>query len=788
MRNGLSRLGGDDRRTRRAKSLTGAELLLNDSQTLVMLSKRKRLLEFGPYRLDVEEEVLLRDGKPVYLKPKVFETLLVFVENRGRILSKETLMQQLWGDTFVEEGNLTVNISQLRKALSQGGSGEDGSQFIETLPRRGYRFIGDVREVWTDDEAIVVREYTSSRITIEEHETGDAVSLRDPAPELCVLPPRLTLLERARARALGYRPRDVVAAIVLIVVVGIAVFLLMRQTKPGDRSQSMQLTRLTHTGKVWRAAISPDGKYVAYVTQEADKQSLWVRQVATAANVQIVPPAEALYWGLAFSRDGSHVYFVRAEGKIGTSIFEVAVLGGPITRLVESANSSFAVSPDGKQFAYVRNEEEQGESALIVANADGSGERTLVTRHAPDFFYSHWDGIAWSPDGRTIACHAGGNNADGFYRYVVAVQVEDGSEKPITTKRWKWISGLAWLADGSGLFLSASDQSAGWDARQIWQITYPDGEARRITNDLNGYMGLSLTSNAATVLTVQQTTASRMWIVQGSDARQVRPLTTGDSDGQDGMAWTPDGRIVYTSRASGRDDQHLWIVNADGSNQKPITTNSGVHEEPAVSADGRYIVYSSRQPGDLSANIWRIDIDGRNPKQLTRGGHDVRPQCSPDGKWVSYTHRVTPTAPTLWKVPLEGGAPVQLHDEFTFGNDISPDGMLIACGYRGQTSEWHNRIALLPFNGGPPVRMFDIPPRISPYDLIQWTPDGRALTYGGTNTTKIWLQPLDGSPARELIDFQFDSVWCFAWSPEGNQLAVARGSTVSDVVLISNFR
>lgn len=301
-------------------------------------------------------------------------------------------------------------------------------------------------------------------------------------------------------------------------------------------------------------------------------------------------------------------------------------------------------------------------------------------------------------------------------------------------------------------------------------------------------MGLSLTTNAATVLTVQQTTVSSMWIVPGSDARQARPLTTGDSDGQDGLAWTPDGRIVYTSKAAGRDDQHLWIVNSDGSNQKPITTNSGVHEEPAVSADGRYIVYSSREPDDLSANIWRIDIDGRNPKQLTRGGHDVRPQCSPDGKWVSYTHRVTPSTPTLWKVPLEGGSPVQLHDEFTFGNGISPDGLLIACGYQGHTSDWHSRIALLPSSGGPPVRMFDVPPRVSTYDLIQWTPDGRALTCSGPNTTKIWTQALDGSPARELIDFQSDSVWSFAWSREGNHLAVARGSIVGDVVLISNFR
>jgi WD40 repeat protein len=144
--------------------------------------------------------------------------------------------------------------------------------------------------------------------------------------------------------------------------------------------------------------------------------------------------------------------------------------------------------------------------------------------------------------------------------------------------------------------------------------------------------------------------------------------------------------------------------------------------------------------------------------------------------------------PTLWKVPLEGGEPVQLHGEFTFGNAVSPDGLLIACGYRGQKSNGQNKIALLPVSGGPPVKLFDLPPGISPYGHIQWTPDGKSLTASSPSTTKIWMQPLDGSPAKELIDFQSDSVWRFAWSPDGNQLAVARGSTISDVALISHFR
>jgi Tol biopolymer transport system component len=606
------------------------------------------------------------------------------------------------------------------------------------------------------------------------------------------LPPNggsaIAVRERPDSASGRYR-KTVIAAVAVIVIVAIA-FLSYKalQTKPTEHSQAMKLTRLTHNGKVWRAAISPDGKYVAYVTRHEDKQSLWVRQVATAANLEVVPSARVVYWGLTFSPDGNHIYFVRTGGGIRAAIYQVAVIGGPVKKLIETANVPFAVSPDGKQFAYVRESANEQESALIVANADGSGERLLAARRAPDFFYPHYDGIAWSPDGRTIACHAGSTDDDGYYRNVVGVQVEDGSEKPITSKRWKWIGGLAWLSDGTGLLLSASDHPAGWDVRQIWQIAYPDGEARRITNDLSGYTGLSLTADARTALTIQETTFSNMWILPGAKIEQARPLTSGNSDGQDGVAWTPDGRIVYTSKASGGNDLRLWIMDADGSNQKPLTTGSGAHEEPAVSADGRYIVYSSRASDDLSANIWRVDIDGGNPKQLTRGGHDVRPQCSPDGKWVVYSHRITPRRPTLWKVPIEGGEPAQLHNEFTFGSAISPDCRFIACVYRGQASNGRSKIALIPFNGGPPVRLFNFPPLVSTYDPIQWTSDGQALTISGVNTTKIWKQSLDGSPAKELIDFQSDFVWRFAWSPLGDRLAVARGSTISDIVLISNFR
>src|SRR6266516_3288342 len=134
-----------------------------------MSQQTKQLYEFGTFTLDVEESRLLRGGQPVPLKPKVLETLFVLVESGGHVIDKEVLMKRLWPDSFVEDANLAVNISQLRKAL---GDDENGGHFIETVSKRGYRFAAQVTKVLADRADLVVHERTRSRIVIEEEETG----------------------------------------------------------------------------------------------------------------------------------------------------------------------------------------------------------------------------------------------------------------------------------------------------------------------------------------------------------------------------------------------------------------------------------------------------------------------------------------------------------------------------------------------------------------------------------------------------------------------------------------
>ena len=224
-----------------------------------------------------------------------------------------------------------------------------------------------------------------------------------------------------------------------------------------------------------------------------------------------------------------------------------------------------------------------------------------------------------------------------------------------------------------------------------------------------------------------------------------------------------------------------------------ITDREGL----SVSPDGRYIVFGSDRSGDL--NIWRTDIDGGNPKQVTAGvgGGKFLPSFSPDGKWVVYTVLSNP-GPIMWKVPIEGGDSVQVSDNSARSHAVSPDGKLIAgSSFDDQLTTNRFRMAVIPFEGGPPAKLFDV--WLSPFsrwrsfeslDTIRWTSDGRGLTYIDTQggVSNIWSQPLNGGKPVQLTNFTTGRIFNFDWSRDGKWLALARGSVTSDVVLISDLR
>ena len=554
------------------------------------------------------------------------------------------------------------------------------------------------------------------------------------------------------------------AFLVTATLIGYAVYRLINHDS-ASRLLNMRISRITTSGKAHSPAISADGKYVAYGDIENGQSGLWVRHVATASSVPIDSPVGAGGW-LTFSPDGDYLYIVgREKGDAEPALYRVPALGGVAAKLIAGVNSAVSFSPDGQRLAFVR-EYSSGDSAVILANADGSGDRALATRKGPALFYS----VAWSPDGKKIAC-VGMNPASD----IVEVDVESGTEKAITAQKWNWVEQAVWLSDGSGLVVVASDKES---PLQLWRITYPDGEVQRITTDLNNYFSVSITADSKSLVTKQGNAISNLWSQSGGDVGSVQQITSGSArrDGWSGVDWTPDGRIVYTSSASGRPD--LWIMDPDGGNQKQLTVDRGsLAFGLAVSPDGRYIVFNN------GSHVCRVDIDGHNPKQLTFGEGESNPFFSPDGQWVFYYHHGH-----AWKVPIDGGEPVQLTGPYAnlVPRGISPDGRLIAYSLLGRQK---NKIAVASAEGGEPIKTFDLPSSAWGRH-IQWVPDGQAFTYfdNRASISNIWMQSLDGSQPKQLTDFKSEQIFCFAWSLDGKRLVCSRGLQTTDVVLISNLK
>ncbi len=725
---------------------------------------------------------MTRDGRMRPLPPKVFDTLLVLVENSGRVVSKEELMRSLWPDTFVEESNLTQNISQLRRALGEGAA---GAQYIETIPKRGYRFVAEVRPLASPAAAP-----TDGAVAVNGHAPGVA----EASAQLSGLEKTLPVTAETGAEKFERRmPLMVAAALALsLSIVALAVVVASRRAGDGaTRSRTafrrITLTKQTSSGKALLPAISRDGKYVAYALEDGDSQSLWVKQTAINNNAQLVAPAEVVFKGVTFSPDNDFIYYVARprDGQVNR-LYQVPLLGGAPRELMANVDSPVAFSPNGRYFAFVRHNSPQRETALIIAGLDGAEERTLATRKGMRELSQQ--GPSWSPDGRLIACVERRFENGEFFAQVLAFGLEDGSSEPIGSQKWSHIGQVAWLGDGGGVVFSAWQRSWGVYGDQLWTLTFPKGEARRLTNDMNSYVGASVSANAPALLVTRRTDrVSRVWIIPARagefDARPSTQIQSGFSDNDSemfGLDWTPDGRLVYGSQAGGNVD--IWITTADGKERRQLTRDSQNDLMPAVTPDGRYILFDSDRAG--GRNIWRMDSDGGELKQLTRGQFDNCPSLTPDGQWIVYSSS-SGDGPTLWKVPIDGGEPSRLSSALAYRPAVSPDGKWIACFCR-EARDGKYKVALIPFEGGEPTFIEGM--EQPDFNILRWSPDGRALTYIITRrgVSNIWSKPIGGGAARQLTHFNSDRIFRFAWSRDGKFLACERGMIINDAVLISD--
>lgn len=547
-------------------------------------------------------------------------------------------------------------------------------------------------------------------------------------------------------------------------------------------AQAMGVAQLTHTGKVGSVSISPDGRYVAYVTGDAGSQSLWVQQVATHSDIQVEPPSVDGYTGLAFSPDGNYVYYVASSASSGlASLYRVPTLGGQPQQVATGLNSAAGISPDGKRAAFISYRNlKQGETELIVADLQSGSERVLAAKKFPSVFDN--TGPSWSPDG-TVVAGSVENFGQTLYHQIVAVDVATGKETPIGSAQWGSVDRIAWLSDGSGLVICAALPTG---HSQIWRLSYPGGEAKRITHDLNDYSGLGLTANSTTLVTISSAITSHLWLARRGDASAAVQLTSGTAgyDGVGGVTWLGGSKIVYAAQPGG--SMHLWMINAAGGEPAEFAAGTGGAESqqsfPSACGSGGPIVFSTFHGG--SAGIWKANADGSGATVLSHGPVDIYPSCSRG--WVVF-QSLRAGKVNLWKLPVAGGQPVQLTDYSSQFPSVSPDGTKVA--FFDIADLKNLRIGIVPIAGGQPVKTFSYGAGFAGLNPeLHWAPDGQSIDYIDTRTgvSNVWAQPLaDGKP-EQVTHFATGMIFNFAWSKSGD-LALARGSQSSDAVEISNF-
>ena len=560
------------------------------------------------------------------------------------------------------------------------------------------------------------------------------------------------------------------AAVVIIAAVSVIKWYRRPADVPTMGFTLDRISRLTTTGSASLAVISPDGRYVVHVKAEPGVGiGLWMRQTATTSDVRIVPIADVRFDGLAFSPDANYVYYNVYDGISGVaSLFRVPVLGGAPVRLLEDIDSAVAFAPDQRRMAFLRGSVTRGVTELIVASPDGGDPRVLASATAPDQFRS--DGLAWSPDGTTILV-AATSTRPGVPAVVYAVDVATGAARP-TGEPWGFVRDIQWMPDGRSYLVTALDFSGQANA-QIWRVTYPASERTRLTNDLNTYVGISLSADAKSLVAIQTETTAGVYVAEGP-GKEPRKLSGGPgrADGNNGMGWLPDGRLVYSSTAAGL--PQLWIADGDGGNARQLTSLAGPVFTPCSTPDGKWIYFSSfAKEGSV---VFRIAPDGSGLQQVTHEGDARVPIVSPDGKSVYFTSSDT-GPPRLMKMPIDGGKAATVSPTFFRAIDISPDGSRVI-GQGWSDAKKRPVVATLELSDGTVTEMGGL------IGALGFLPDGGLVVPQRVQGKSfVAIRPAAEKTYRPVTPPESGFILYGAVSHDG-RVAFSLGSQTSDVVLI----
>lgn len=634
------------------------------------------LYEFGSYRLDVRRRVVTHGEQVVRLPPKTFDLLLLLLRSPERAFSKQELMTALWPDTFVEEANLSFQVSTLRKAL-----GDVGARWIETVPKHGYRFAGQVNPGATAEPA-----------------RSGGVS------------PSETPVRRSASRNAW------LAAIVAAALIIGAYMTLISRSAPTARSavptRAAPLT--SYEGVEIGPSLSPDGSQVAFAWNgpSQDNFDIWIKLVGPGEPIQLTRNPARDYTP-AWSPDGKQIAFQRITSQMSADVFVIPALGGA-ERKVASISvlgegwlttsilgpafaSNLAWSPDGRWLAFGGGRSADSARGIWLIDVESAQTRqlTAATEHAT----GDW-GPAFSPDGRYLAfIREAALSESAVYILPLTADLKPAGAPIRITRESGMVRGVAWTPDGRGLVFSSGGHLA---MSRLYRLAVPstdrphDAEPELLPFGEQS-ISVSISKTGRLVYSAQSRDAS-IWSIalnSGKDSPVPTPVVPSTFDEQT-PAYSPNGnRLAFASTRSGVEE--IWVANADGSNPAQITSMGGPQcANPQWSpVDGQTILFNSRR--ESSTDLYLIRPDGSDLRQITNDPAETNePRWSRDGRTIYFGSNKTGRF-EVWKMPVAGGPAVQVTKQGGTTATESLDGQFL---YYAKSYDSPSAIWRVPVGGG----------------------------------------------------------------------------------------
>jgi eukaryotic-like serine/threonine-protein kinase len=580
--------------------------------------------------------------------------------------------------------------------------------------------------------------------------------------------------------------RYVAIAALLAVLGGTALgWKFLRHGRTEFRTGNIVLKQLTDHGQAsLYAAISTDGHTLAYVRREGNR-SLRVKQIATGSEVTVVPAGPGFFNSATFSLDGNYLYYGHTDptNANNTNLYVVPSMGGAPRQVVNDVASGVSFSADGKRMAYLRQLIDRHVSQVLVANADGSGEK-LLYQGAEGATFS---GLSWGgPDDRlALLSHIVGKNTD------LLVLRSDGKIER-TLQPLHIAVDVAWIPDGSGLFLVGLAKKN--DPLQIWFQPYPNGPVTKVSNDLDSYSSLSVTADGNVLVSSRYYTDSSIYVGdvphESSDKIdwKLTAISSEQTAGANGLSWTRSGKLLQLDGVN-----RLFITDAQGGERTQLADENQGLLEVAACGNTDWVL-ESRMAADQTANVWKLNAVTGEIAELTNAKLASSLSCTPDGTSFVYQDY---GAHAIYKIAMDGGSPKEVAKGTVCCPTISPDGKSLAyMKAEGQGAKLKASFVVSSLEGGPALKEIVMPPDLQNLNgspALGWAPDGKGLTWLSTikNAQHVMMQPLAGGPPVQLTHFDTEPalITQYAWSKDGKKLAVTRQKyNARDIMMFTGYR